>query len=230
MDVQSRRGILNNWFELYSEFMSSFEVACAKACATCCTCNVTCTTLEGGLIYEYLVASGEGEALADRLSSVSANRFQPAVTTNALAALLVNGETVPEEVNDPEAGACQWLEKGICTIYEVRPFGCRAMCSSQDCATTGEAVMPPLVLSVNNLMMQYIEALDRPGGTGNLTDVLHYIFREQASPGSRLSDVAQLSPPLLSNRSFPVLMLPPEHRRELEPLLKAIGRVVRGAQ
>lgn len=227
MDMESRRSILNNWFQLYTEFMGSFEQACAKECATCCTCNVTCTTLEGGLLYENLMASGKVERLADKLSPVSANRYQPAVTTNALAALLVNGDTAPEETNDPEAGACPLLDRGICTVYEVRPFGCRAMCSSENCAITGEAVMPPLVLSVNNLMLQYIEALDRPGGTGNLTDVLLFFHREQIASGNGMSGFAELSPPLLTNRAFPALMLPPDHRRQLEPLLKAIGSVVR---
>lgn len=227
MDRAMRLAVLRQWFELYTDFMATVEVACARQCAACCTCNVTCTTLEAELIYDHLTVNGGLERLAPRIAGVSSHRFQPAVTTNEMVALCLKGGALPEETNDPGAGICPWLESDACTIYPVRPFGCRAMCSTEECTAHGEAVMPPLVLSVNNVMLQYVEALDRPGGTGNLADVLSFLSSEQ-KPGTGADRVVSpISPPLLANRPFPALMIPPEHRQAMAPLLKAIGQVVR---
>lgn len=87
--------------------------------------------------------------------------------------------------------------------------------------------MPPLVLSVNNIMMQYIEALDRPGGSGNLTDILQFLFQQENhhayTSGTRSKFPASLKP----NLAFQVLMVPPEHGQEMGPLVQALQQAAR---
>ena len=105
-------------------------------------------------------------------AAASPTRYRPAVTLNHMAAFCMQGLDLPEEVNDPAAGSCPCLEADLCPLYAVRPFGCRAMLSTRPCVQGGQAHMPPFILSLNNVIMQYLEAIDRPGGWGNLIDVL----------------------------------------------------------
>ena len=207
--------------------MDGFDPACDKGCASCCTCNVTGTTLEGALIYDHL-APGKGmEALAAQVAAAPVRRYQPAITINQMVELCLNDLDLPEETNDPEAGPCLWLEDNLCPIYAIRPFGCRAMCSLENCKTSGEAQMPPLVLSANNVMMQYIEALDRPGASGNMADVLQFLTQKENYHayvnGTPLKFPGSLKP----NLAFQVLMVPPEHRRQIEPLVQNLQQAAK---
>ncbi len=227
MDMAARLATLKKWFDLYDEFMAGVDLACGKGCAACCTCNVTSTTLEGLLIYEGLVAADGLNDLATKVMSAPDTRFQPTITLNQMVEMCVHDLKIPEEINDPEAGACPWLEDERCPLYAVRPFACRAMCSVKNCVSCGEARMPPLVLSVNNVMLQYIEALDRPGASGNLMDVLHFLTDPDHHKGYIEASPAQFPAPLKPNRSFSVLMIPPEHREPMAPLLQGIQAVLR---
>ena len=87
--------------------------------------------------------------------------------------------------------------------------------------------MPPLILSVNNIVMQFIEALDQPGATGNLIDVLQYL----SDPDRRRAYEKQEDPAwpslLVPNQSIPVLMIPPEHREAVQPLLASLSKCSR---
>jgi hypothetical protein len=75
--------------------------------------------------------------------------------------------------------------------------------------------MPDYVLTVNNVFLQYIEALDKAGVQGNLIDVL--IF--STSPGTSERHV-------IKNHPLPVLMIPPEHRHRIRPLLEDLSRLL----
>lgn len=230
MQVQERLELLKKIYDIHDGFALKAQTSCHKGCSACCTCNVTATTMESLLIYDYLVSQGRAGRLRSMVASAPPSRFRPKVTINQMVALCAEGRDLPEETNDPSAGICSFLDDDICSLYPVRPFGCRAMLSSSDCSLGGEAQMPSFMLSVNNVIMQYIEAIDLPGGTGNLIDVLSVLsvdaLREAYLGGQDLGG----SQGVLINRSFPVLMVPPEHRQSIGPLIQSLNAAVQSLQ
>ena len=225
MDIKNRCEQLKRIYAIYDGFTADMDRACQKHCAACCTCNVIGTTLEGWLIHDRLQSGAADQgAFLEMLPEIAPRRrFQPKVTINGMAALCMQGKALPEEENDPAAGRCPLIENELCPIYAVRPFGCRAMLSTVDCRGRAEACMPPLILSANNVVMQYIEALDRPGASGNLIDILLFLddpVQRHAYENRRLR---QWPPSLQPNQPLPVLMIPPEHRNALQPLLRALS-------
>lgn len=221
MRIERRIAILNSLYALYEETVSGFSFACGQHCTACCTCNVTCTTLEGWLVFDHLDDRGGPEALSC-LAAVTAERYRPTVTLNQMASLCIEGREIPPEYNDPAAGACPWLADELCSLYAARPFGCRAMLSSHDCTSSGAARMPPFILSLNNVMMQYLEAIDRPGGWGNLSDVLVWLSHDSRRRDYESRAMTEFSGPLIANRPMPALMIPPEHRERMRPIVKHI--------
>ena len=222
-----RLSILDRIYNLYEELIVSYDLACQHGCAACCTCNMTLTTLEG-----YRIIAGidraDQKALFEKVRGMSGSRrFQPQITTNKIAELCRDGRPVPDETMDPSWGACPLLTNNACTIYALRPFGCRCMVSSLDCRKSGHAQIDEFILTVNNLFLQYIEHIDPMGGTGSLIDILLYF----ESPGHleayqgemRITEVAGLAP----NRPIPVLMVPPEHRLRVQPILQKLRQLDR---
>jgi hypothetical protein len=222
MKVQDRLGWLKQIYAIHEGYAAEVPTACAKGCAACCTCNVAATSMEGLLVYEYLMASGRSDQLQAILRSKPPSRYRPRLSLNQVVALCASGRQPPEEANDATAGICPLLADGICSIYPVRPFGCRAMLSSSDCAANGNAEMPPFILTINNVMMQYIEALDRPGFTGNLLDIIDFMAQDASRQGYRDGKSPDAPRGMPANRSFPVLMVPPEHRSDIRPLVQSL--------
>ena len=145
MHISDRCRRLKGIYKIYETFIGDIDdmdCVCVKGCATCCTCNVVGTTLEGLLIYEFLTSQNKnGDQLFDRLyQNAPADRYQPVVTTNELVAICSRGEALPVEHNDPAAGRCSFLSGHDydCAVYDVRPFGCRALVSTQDCRSNTE--------------------------------------------------------------------------------------------
>jgi Fe-S-cluster containining protein len=225
MDIQTKVDMLAKLYDLFDETVSPYASACGRGCSACCTCNVTCTTLEGWLMIRQMLANGNPVEIEPKVSTAPPNRFQPAVTINHMVALCVNGDALPPEMNDPGAGPCVWLNDNVCPIYSVRPFACRAMLSTEPCSSGGEASMPDFVLSLNNVMMQYIEALDQPGASGNLIDILAFLFDKENQKAYINQQCRKFGPPLAVNRSFSVLMIPPEHRTAIQPFLERIQSI-----
>jgi Fe-S-cluster containining protein len=208
-----RLKLLLEIYRLHDEFISEFDTVCKKSCAKCCTRNVTATSLEVQLILERLEAATKPDGLATVRDAVRTPRFQPRMTINQLAGMCAKGLDIPEESAEPATEPCPFLQADACLIYGVRPFGCRAMVSQSDCNDTGEAHMPGFVFTVNNVFLQYIEALDEAGVQGNLIDVLLFA----ASPDTAGHKV-------IRNHPLPVLMVPPEHRHRIRPLLDSLSR------
>jgi hypothetical protein len=229
MNIEHRSNRLKSIYAVYDAFIAGTQSACRKHCALCCTCNVTATTLEGWLIHDFLRSSEAvpGDVLEALPTIAPPRRFQPRVTINRMAELCMRGRPLPEEMNDPAAGGCPLIEGDICPIYEVRPFGCRAMVSTVACNLGGEASMPPLILSVNNIVMQFIEALDQPGATGNLLDLLQYFSGPDRRRAYEKQQDPAWPPLLVPNQSIPVLMVPPEHREAVQPLLASLSKCSR---
>jgi len=202
-------------YRLYEEYTASIDSACEKYCADCCTINVTLTGLEGRYLFAGLPQS-DHEALADRLSVWRDKaRFRPVYSTNAFAMKCRDREDVEDEENRLEWGECPFLHGNACSIYDLRPFGCRSMISRQKCAEHGYADMDQYLLTLNTVFMQFIEHMDTGGFFGNLTDVL-----------LRLSggNDPQLATTL--NNPIPALMVPPAHQKEIAPVVDELARIV----
>lgn len=228
MNIEDRVQRLKRIYEVYERFTAELDRVCTKGCSTCCTCNVTGTTLEGWMISDYIMDQNKdlNQLLGMLCQNAPDRRYQPLVTTNELVTICFQGKEPPEELNDPSAGICPLLDGNFCPVYEVRPFGCRAMISTIDCRQSGEAHMPPLVLSLNNVVMQFIEALDRPGASGNMLDVLSFFLKPENRKTYFEGQSNQLSQNLRANQPYPVLMVPPEHRQPVQSFLRALNAAV----
>ena len=221
--------VINTLGEIYALFdtaMAEFPFACAKQCSDCCTCNVTATGLEIAYIQYRL----KGRALDDiRLRPARAGqsrRFRPLQTTNGFALACMEGRDTDEEENDPSWGTCPLLEDGICTIYPVRPLGCRVMMSTTPCRQTGQADMPFLALTITTIFMQFVEHLDAGGVYGNFLDLLEHaennILDCNGLPGK--GNISGITP----NLKIPALMIPPEHVEKTRNLVQSIGSIIWG--
>jgi Fe-S-cluster containining protein len=217
MTDPNRLKLLYEIYRIHGEFTGEFDTVCRKSCSHCCTRNVTATSLEVALILSHLEEATELNGCTLIEAAADGPRFQPRTTLNQLADRCARGLDIPEENPGPAMGTCPFLFERACRIYEVRPFGCRAMISQTDCAATGEAHMPDLVLAANNVFLQYIESVDAHGVQGNLIDVLLFSMSCRTP-----------APKVIRNHPLSVLMVPPEHRRRIQPLLDALSRAPAG--
>jgi Fe-S-cluster containining protein len=205
--------------------MEKEKFACQKYCAHCCTRNVTITTLEGYNILKHLDTATQTELMKKIQRQAEKKHFIPKVTINRMADLCAKDQELPEEENNENWGECPVLDEKLCPVYLQRPFACRCMLSIQNCATNGFADVPSWVISVNNVMLQYIEHIDAQGFSGNFTDIMLFLNdpqNYQPYENDRLTDPPQT---LLANQPVYVLMVPPEDRTRIEPLMHAIRNI-----
>lgn len=223
MNLNERLAILQRIYAVYGEFLEGRNLACKRGCAHCCTRNVTLTTLEGYHVADTLATSDRKDLLSRLEFGADENRFRPLVTTNEIAEICLRGEDPPEEEINPDWGECGMLTEDECPLYEVRPFGCRCMVSARNCGETGEADMDPFVVTVNTVILQYIEHVDADGYSGNLTDILLWMGSEENRGDYRKGALPHPPRGLIPNRPVKALMVPPRHRAEIKPILEAIG-------
>jgi len=227
--INTRLSILDNFFRLYDELMDKYSFSCHKGCNSCCTRNVTVTSLESLLISDY-ITSENGLFFSEALKqSISLPRFIPKTTVNGFASIIISGSEEPEEFLDPSWKPCPFLDSsGVCGIYVARPFHCRCMHSEQICKDTGYSVLPPFIVTLNNVFLQYIEHLDKNGFVSNMTDsvtwMLNPVNRLSYSGDSCLND---LPAAFVRCMAMPFLMVPPEHHAAIKPVLKAISETGR---
>ncbi len=150
--------------------------------------------------------------------------FKPKITTNQLANLCAQGIEPPEEESS-EWNSCPFLADDLCTIYAVRPFGCRCLLSRHDCGTEGYADMDDYVLSVNTVFLQSIEHMDDNGCAGNLLDVLAVIASEENRQACENKTLKCSAVGLIANQPLNILMIPPEHRTKMEPILRSLQEI-----
>jgi Fe-S-cluster containining protein len=225
MSFEKKLALLNGIYRIYDEFIAAQAIACKRQCATCCTGNVTLTTLEGYGILSSLTADQESALLAAFRQPSTTRGFQPTLTTNQIAAMCLAEIEIPDE-SPNEAGSCPLLGNQECSIYSVRPFACRCMVSKHACEDTGYADMDEFVLTVNNLFLQYIEHIDRPGMTGSLSDVIRFLKSNRYRHVYFSGELSESLPPLIANRAIPALMIPPRHRERIQPILAALKDVL----
>ncbi len=216
---------LDRIYAAYDRFCATLDVACKKYCAQCCTSNVTLTTLEGYKIVDHLIAAGKLNIIDELKHTVATNRYQPQISTNRLAELYAAEAKVPEEEMAAEWEDCSLLTKNVCSIYNLRPFGCRCFVSRKNCAETGFADIDDFTASVNTVFLQTIEHLDADGCSGNLIDVLQAMESEENRQAYAKNRLKCETNGLIVNWSLKVLMIPPEHRSKMEPILEELRRI-----
>jgi Fe-S-cluster containining protein len=225
MNLSIRLKILDRLYALYDEIVGSLDVACQKYCAHCCTRNVTLTTLEGYRIVDYVEFCHISTWLQAVKSASCKKRFQPKITTNTIAEFCMHGRCLPDEEVPLRWEPCPLLSEDKCSIYKVRPFGCRCMISKRNCHKTGFAEVDEFAVTVNTVFLQTIEDLDSDGCSGNLTDILLCLAAEKNRYAYRTKTLPFTKWELITNHPMKVLMIPPEHRKEIEPILQALRRI-----
>ena len=225
MALAKKLEALNRVFKIYDGFSSTLDLACKAKCAHCCTTNVTMTTLEGFNIVDDLLATGKLDVI-DRLKEMETTpRFKPLLTTNRMAELCAADARVPQEDLAGDRQDCSLLTDSLCTIYGLRPFGCRCFVSRQNCGQTGYAEIDDFTASVNTVFLQVIEHLDAGGCTGNLIDVLQFVTSEDNRRTYAQGDANCEASGLIVNWELKVLIIPPEHREKIEPLLQQLRKI-----
>ncbi len=218
-------------YALYDTVIDGSDMACRKGCAGCCTCNVTLTGLEARFLLTALDSREKQDLVRSVRNSFPRNRYCPDATWNGFAAECISGGKSEAAGTDPAWGQCPLLENALCSVYPVRPFGCRCLWSDVDCRQSGYARMAPFVLTLNNVFLQYIEHLDCNGISGNLSDMLLYLSgNDNTGPDGVKAEIeSNGSSPglhLIDNRPIPALMVPPEHRKRIMNTVNNLNRIL----
>lgn len=223
--LQQKLAALEDIYSIYHEFIDMHEIVCQKGCSHCCTAGVTLTTLEGYQIIDKLIEKGDPDLINRIQSAGSEKGYRPQITTNQLAALCARGDDPPQEDIAAGAARCFILTADECPLYDLRPFGCRCLVSRCNCGANGYAEIDDFVLSVNTVFLQTIEHLDCPGCTGNLVDVLQTLSLEENRKAYSKNTLHCTGNALIPNHQLKVLMLPPEHRKNMEPILEKLRQI-----
>jgi Fe-S-cluster containining protein len=223
--LAKRLAALNLIYAAYDDFTKTLDIACKKHCAHCCTTNVTLTTLEGYRILDGLVAGDQAKALETIRTAPGGKHIQPKMTFNQLAALCANGIEPPKEEAAAAWQPCRFLIENQCLFYELRPFACRCLVSRHNCGRTGFAEVDDFVLSVHTVFIQIIEHVDRQGCSGNLMDILKVMVsaEHRRAYAENSFDCSQAG--LIANHPLRALMIPPEHRLQMEPILDRLRSI-----
>ena len=81
------------------------------------------------------------------------------------------------------------------------------------------------MLTVNNIFLQTMEHLDRHGCFGNLSDVLLGLSSGENERCYRDGKIDCAKMGLIKNQAMTVLMIPPDHREKVEPILDQLRRI-----
>lgn len=225
MSFTKKLAILEQIYAIYDEFSATLDLACGKNCACCCTNNVTLTTLEAAKILNDLSSDNKTRIISKIRTGMNKRRFQPRLTTNQLAKLCAGGIEPPSDNSEPKGEECSILENDLCPIYPLRPFGCRCLVSIHNCGEKGYAEIDEFVLSVNTVFLQFIEHIDVPGCTGNLIDVLQVLSSEQRRQAYEAGTLRCSNVELIPNQPLQVIMIPPQHRTRIHPILQSLRQV-----
>jgi Fe-S-cluster containining protein len=220
VELERKLEALRQVLAIYDEFAGALETACRTGCSRCCTDRVTLTTLEACALLESLPA-----ALTERLlRSAGARTHRMVLTTNALAELCAEGRE-PPEADEEAAGGCPLLAGDLCPIYALRPFNCRCFVSRVACAEQGTAEVDEATVAVNTLFLQTIEHIDAGGCTGYLPDVVAALADPEHAQAYREGVLGCADCGLAPNRPLRLLMVPPELRTRIDPLVARLREI-----
>jgi hypothetical protein len=225
MEIGRKLKALDRIYAVYDEYIRVQETACQRHCHPCCTTHVTLTTLEAYKICETLPPREREKMFRRVREACGLKRFQPAVTTNALAELCAEDGDLPAE-NDASANEkCPLLAQDLCSIYALRPFNCRCFTSRTPCGEKGYADVNETMLAVNTLFLQTVEHVDADGCSGNLLDVLVVLARKEKRMAYAGGALHCSGNSLIANRPMQVLMLPPEQRERIGSILSKLRAI-----
>ena len=191
---------------------------CKAGCAHCCTSLASLTSLEAAYLSERYQ-----QVLKERLN-FSAHLAPPLpLTTNERAALCLSHAEFEEEPAPAASHLCPLLHENRCSCYDARPLMCRLMLSSVDCGSTGYAQVPPEVLSLHTACLQLLEDLDLTGWSGYLVHLLPRFLDDEFLIRYRAETAVITDKRLRHNIPNPGLLIPPEHRRQVEQWLTQIS-------
>ena len=225
MSLKAKLNALKQIYQVYDEFIQTQDLACRKYCSICCTCDVTLTTLEGRMIIDALSPAEIRVLLSKLAQKAHPGRLLPDITTNHLAHLCAQGRDFAETDRRLSPAACPLLTEHSCPVYDVRPFGCRSLVSHINCENSGFATTNDYILSINTLFLQVMEHLDSGGRLGNLSDVLIVLEAENRSSAAIRNRPEHTGRHLIRNQPLKVLMLPPEHRVRIQPILASLQKI-----
>jgi hypothetical protein len=229
MNPNDKLSLLEKVYGLYDRFTEGLDVSCRPRCCTCCTTDVVMTTLEGFFILKNATAEQKKWIMARLIMKPHPNRFRPEITLNRMGELYAQGKEIPEEKDHLPDGVCPLLEKGLCSIYPIRPFGCRCLISKHVCKKTGFAEMDFFWVTVNTLFLQFIEHIDATGLTGNLTDVLLFYKTGENVPAYEKIEKLPRNECLVQNQPIRMLLVPSEHQKQAEDIYCELQQVVLGS-
>ena len=214
-DMTSKETLLDTLYEVYSQWVGRFPLACQKGCAACCTQSVTMTSLEGKNILDFLKAEGREKGLPELLGHrVKANKGVTLTTNQYARACLEHREIADDALGGWNFVPCVFLHENACSIYEVRPFGCRSFGSFETCSENSGAEMAPIHLTVNTVFSQVIEHICSDGGFwGNMGDVLESLVEGQ---------LPDTKGKLLPAQPIPGFLLAPQEVKPVNFLLKQL--------
>ncbi len=202
-------------YSFYDEFIRDFSFACQKGCSTCCTVNVAVTTLEADMVAR-AVGHGLDEGLMRGLAAAATSaRYIPTTTLNRNTWQIIRGEEITEDRGEHGEGKCLLLDSnGLCSVYDSRPFACRAMSSATPCREQGGADMDPFLITINLSMYQIIEHLDSHGGfTGNLAGLLYASLNKRENANTMVE---------VRNCSLPGFIVPPDDKLRFRSFLRRL--------
>ncbi len=211
-EMDHKKELLHVIYGVYARWVERFPLACRKGCAACCTNSVTMTSLEGEIILDFVKGTGREEWLLEKLAGAPPGKGWGAITMNQFAGACLNHQEVDRETTAGwDFTPCVFLEAKVCSIYEVRPFGCRSFGSFEQCAADRAAEMAPIQLTVNTVLTQIIEHVSSDGGyCSTMTDILHSLVN---------SGICNEKTHLLPARPLPGFLLEPHETKEVKALL-----------
>lgn len=219
-----KRQILSTIYDIFDQWNNHLDKACHKGCSRCCTQNVTITAVEGEAILRYILAEDMSLWLAEKLASSRAHQ-PPKMTTNDFASACLTGKDVAPD-DHQNLSVCPFLEKNICKIYPVRPFGCRLFISQKTCSAIQPALVSDYYFEAATAVNQLIEHLGQKEYWGNMLDVLPALldiseFRQIAEHLDS-SQIMLARMQTLTAKPLPGFLISEEHQRDVSPLLESI--------
>ena len=194
-------------------------------CHQCCTTHVSLTTLEAYKICDVLPPEERDTLLGESTRQADSNASDRELTTNALAELCASDADLPAENDASPSENCPLLTEDLCSIYAVRPLNCRCFTSRTPCGERGYADVDEAALAVNTLFLQTVEHLDADGCSGNLLDVLAVLAGDEKRRAYAGGSLHCTGSGLIANRPMKVLMLPPEQRERIAPILSKLRAI-----
>jgi Fe-S-cluster containining protein len=209
-----KRKILFVMYSVLNSQQEDLQLACQKGCSSCCTQSVMMTELEGEVIVDFYDKHiGRTEELYEFIKNNDYSDSKKNITPNTYARQFLEKQCGQEESSDWCFQPCVFLKDGTCTIYPVRPLGCRAFISEIDCKKNGTAEVKPITITKSVVLQQLTEHLDKGRMWGALNKMMLLISSNKKSQ----QDLSMGIP-------LPGFLIPQEERDEVDRMVDIIFR------